>query len=241
MKSILLILMVAALTSLIAERAEAMTPEEMLKKIHWLGQATVKIEAGEQIIYIDPVYNLEETHDADLILITHSHQDHYDIGKLKLLVQEGTVVIAPGDITAKIDDALGTTSVAAEPGFSTTVGAVAIEAVPAYNIVKTKFHPKANNWVGYVLTIDGVRVYHAGDTERVPEMQEFTADIAMLPLGQTYTMHSVEEAADAVRDVQAKIAIPIHYGMYEGTAADAQKFAELLQGEMSVVLMDAPR
>jgi L-ascorbate metabolism protein UlaG (beta-lactamase superfamily) len=108
--------------------------------------------------------------------------------------------------------------------------------VPAYNVVKTNYHPKGNKWVGYILTIDGVKIYHAGDTERIPEMQEFTCDIVMLPLGQTYTMNSVEEAAEATLDVQAKIAIPIHYGMYEGTVEDAKKFQELLKNKVQVVI-----
>jgi L-ascorbate metabolism protein UlaG (beta-lactamase superfamily) len=241
MKLVLLSMLIALVMTLVAGRAEALTPDEMLEKIQWLGQATVRIEAGEQIIYIDPVFNIKETHDADVILVTHSHQDHYNVNTIGMLMKEGTVVIAPGDISANIDQALDTATLIAEPGFTTEVGNITIEAVPAYNVVKTNFHPRANKWVGYVLTIDGVRVYHAGDTERIPEMQDFTADIAMLPLGQTYTMNSVEEAADAARDVKAKIAIPIHYGMYEGSEADAQKFADLLQDEMTVVLMDAPR
>lgn len=238
MKLVLLSMLGIVMTSMISGQAEALTPEEMLKKIHWLGQATVKIETGEHIIYIDPVFNIEETHDADVILVTHSHQDHYNIKTIDMLMKEGTVVIATGDISANIDQTLGTTTLVAEPGFTTEIGNITIEAVPAYNVVKTNFHPKANKWVGYVLIIDGVRVYHAGDTERIPEMQDFTADIAMLPLGQTYTMNSVEEAADAARDVQAKIAIPIHYGMYEGSEADAQKFADLLKDDMQVVIKE---
>jgi L-ascorbate metabolism protein UlaG (beta-lactamase superfamily) len=120
----------------------------------------------------------------------------------------------------------------------TTVGNIQIEAVPAYNIVKTNYHPKEKKYVGYIITVEGVRIYHAGDTERIPEMKEFTCDIVLLPLGQTYTMNTVEEAAEAALDVKAKFAIPIHYGMYEGKMEDAIKFAELLKDKIQVVIQE---
>jgi L-ascorbate metabolism protein UlaG (beta-lactamase superfamily) len=116
------------------------------------------------------------------------------------------------------------------------IDGILIEAVPAYNIVKTNFHPKANNWVGYILTIDKIRIYHTGDTERIPEMKNMACDIILLPLGQTYTMNSVEEAAEATLDVKAKIAIPIHFGLYEGKAEDAQKFQALLKVKVKVII-----
>ncbi len=102
------------------------------------------------------------------------------------------------------------------------------------SLVAALFHPKHNGWVGYVVTVGGRRIYHAGDTERIPEMKTFSCDIALLPLGQTYTMESVEDAAAAARDVKASMAIPIHFGMYEGTQADAEKFRDLLEGEIDV-------
>ncbi|MBU1063196.1 MBL fold metallo-hydrolase, partial [bacterium] len=98
------------------------------------------------------------------------------------------------------------------------------------------FHPKSKNYLGYVLTIDGVRVYHAGDTERIPEMQQFDCDIALLPLGQKYTMNSVYEAANSALDVKAKIAIPIHYDMFEGKLSDADAFQEILKGKVKVII-----
>jgi L-ascorbate metabolism protein UlaG (beta-lactamase superfamily) len=111
---------------------------------------------------------------------------------------------------------------------------IRIETLPAYNIKKTQFHPRSAGHVGYVLTIDGVRIYHAGDTERIPEMKELNCDIALLPLGQTYTMNSVNEAAQAALDTKAKIAIPMHYDMYEGTPQDAERFKKLLEGKVRV-------
>jgi L-ascorbate metabolism protein UlaG (beta-lactamase superfamily) len=105
-------------------------------------------------------------------------------------------------------------------------------------VVKTNYHPKENNWIGYIIDVDGVLVYHAGDTERIPEMRNMIVDIALLPLGQTYTMNSVEEAAEAAIDINPSIAVPIHYGMYEGSVEDALKFKELLAGKVEVVILE---
>ena len=124
------------------------------------------------------------------------------------------------------------------PGDKVTIAGTEIEAVPMYNVEKTQYHPMENAWTGFIINIGGTRVYHAGDTERIPEMKELNCDIAMVPLGQVYTMNSVEEAAEAVLDTGAEIAIPIHYGMYEGSADDAKKFKELLEGKVKVVILD---
>lgn len=101
---------------------------------------------------------------------------------------------------------------------------------------KINYHPKKNKWVGYILTIEDNNVYHAGDTERIPEMKDIVCDIALLPLGQTYTMNSVEDAAEAAIDVKAKIAIPFHYGLYKGTEEDSVKFRKLLKDKVEVVI-----
>ena len=213
----------------------ASTPASVLENIHWFGQAAVKIQAGETTIYIDPL-QLEQTDPADIVLITHPHDDHLSVADMTKVADDQTVFIAPSACAEKVKQVAKTDMIVAEPGQTLTVGAIQIEVVPAYNVVKTKFHAKENHWVGYILTLDGVRVYHTGDTERIPEMKNIRADIMLLPLGQTYTMNSVQEAADAVLDVQAKIAIPIHYGLYEGTAADAQAFSAALQDKLQVVI-----
>lgn len=209
------------------------TPDKMLEKIHWFGQSGVKIETGDKIIYIDPLI-AEKTEDADIILITHPHSDHFDLRSIEKVAKKETVFIATQDCEERIKSKFNAQVITLKPGMSKDINGILIEAVPAYNTP----HPKINNWVGYILTIDGVRIYHAGDTERIPEMKEFTCDIAMLPLGQTYTMKSVEEAAEAAQDVKAKIAIPIHFGIYEGTKEDADKFAELLKGNIQVVIKE---
>jgi L-ascorbate metabolism protein UlaG (beta-lactamase superfamily) len=208
---------------------------EMVNHIHWLGQAAVRIDAPEITIFIDP-YQIDGKIKADLILITHSHGDHFSPADINKIMTANTLVIAPKDCISRMKDLNREKALISEPGMKKQIGEILIEAVPAYNVVKTNFHAKANQWVGYILTIDGVRIYHAGDTERIPEMKDIQCDIAMLPLGQTYTMNSVQEAAEAALDVKAIVAIPIHYGLYEGTHQDAVLFQNLLKGKIKVIL-----
>ncbi len=210
------------------------SPEQMVEKIYWLGQAAIKIQTDACIIYIDP-YQIKEKDQADIVLITHPHQDHCSLEDVAKVVTEKTVFVAPKDAVEKLRSKFANEVIVSSPGMKTEIKGIPVEAVAAYNIVKTKFHPKENQWVGYILTVDGVRIYHAGDTERIPEMKTITCDIALLPLGQTYTMNSVEEATEAAIDVKAKIAIPIHFGLYEGRTSDAEEFARLLQGKVKVV------
>jgi len=207
--------------------------EKVANNIDWLGQAAVRIHYHNLIIYIDP-YQLKDSIKADIILITHSHQDHWSKSDIKKIITSKTTLIAPQACLDESTDLPAKKKIASVPGFITTIDGIHIEAVPAYNVVKTKFHPKSNRWVGYILTLDGIKVYHTGDTERIPEMKNLNVDIVMLPLGQTYTMNSVEEAAETALDVKASIAIPIHFGLYEGTMADAEKFKELLNGKITV-------
>ena len=193
------------------------------------GQATVKIEVtGGPVIYIDPTGFTTSPADADFILLTHNHGDHQSTAVMTRLRKPNTVFVSsPPGVPALQTAFPGATIQAVTPGQKVTLGGIEIETVPMYNIVKNN-HPRVMNFVGYVVNVGGVRVYHAGDTERLPEMKTFSADVAMLPLGQTFTMTSVQEAVDAALDLKARIAIPIHWGMAEGTLADANLFAGAL-------------
>jgi len=204
-------------------------------RIFWIGQATIKIISGGKTIFFDP-FKITSQEKADIVFITHSHHDHLSLPDLKKVCREQTVVVAPRDCENQLADSGLHHIEYVEPGMEGWIGELKYITIPAYNIVKTNFHPRSNNWVGYVVDIEGTKVYHAGDTERIPEMQQIHCDIAMLPLGQTYTMNSVEEAANAALDTGCSIAIPIHYGMYEGTFSDAEKFRQLLQDKIEVVI-----
>ena len=217
------------------ESTPTQTVDEMVSNIHWIKQAGFRIEGLHYKIYTDPI-GITTRDTADIILISHPHGDHFSPADIDKLTGSKTIIIAPEDCNYT-----GTYAerIVLKPGEEyNAFGSITIKAVPAYNVTKTQFHPKSNNWVGYVITIDGVTIYHAGDTERIPEMKDINCDIAMLPLGQTYTMNSVEDAAESAKDVKASVAIPMHFGYAEGTATDAQTFKTLLGGIMQVVIKE---
>ncbi|MBI5767594.1 MAG: MBL fold metallo-hydrolase [Verrucomicrobia bacterium] len=202
--------------------------------------ATAKIEvAGGPVIYVDPaVLPATTPADADFILITHNHGDHQELNSINRIRKAGTVIYSSTPGVPALTNGLANTGVAINavtPGQKLNLGGVEVETVPMYNIVKTG-HLRVMNYVGYVLNVGGVRIYAAGDTERVPEMKTFTTDIALLPLGQTFTMVSVQDAADAALDVRARLAIPYHYARGEGTLADGNTFVSLLNGRIRTML-----
>lgn len=216
---------------------QKINPEEVLRfasAIGWLGQATVRIHHNGKVIYIDP-YQLKATDKADLILITHDHNDHLSLPDIAKIAGPETRLVVAAACREKLEQAGYKNIQTVSPGSEITVMDLMISAVPAYNITKP-MHPKNKGYVGYVIDFGGIRVYHTGDTERVPEMKEIRCDIILVPLGQKYTMNSVEDAVEAVTDTGASVAIPIHYGLYEGSVEDAQKFTELLKSKNVTVL-----
>lgn len=209
-----------------------------VNSLHWYGQDSYKInEITEKnnrvIIYIDP-YNLRKREQADIILITHPHYDHFDPKSINMISDPKTTIIAPEEFSGNLKDSIKEKLeiIPVNPGSKINVNNVKIEAVPAYNIIKKDKHPKEKHWVGYIITLSsGIRVYHAGDTERIPEMKDFHADIALLPLGPTFTMSGPEEAALAAMDVGAKVAIPMHFGLAEGDENSAKEFKKILESK----------
>lgn len=201
----------------------------MYENIHWLGHDTFKI-TGEKVIYTDP-FKIKKKDSADIILITHDHHDHFspeDIGKI---ISPGTVIIAPADCASKLE---GDVRVI-KSGDVAEVAGIRVEAVPSYNTNK-KFHTRDKGWVGYIFTVGGKRIYLAGDTDYIPEMKGFKADIALLPVSGTYVM-TAEEAVKAALDIMPSVAIPMHYGAIVGTGDDAARFAEGLKGKVEVVVL----
>jgi L-ascorbate metabolism protein UlaG (beta-lactamase superfamily) len=190
-------------------------------KVEWLGHASFKI-FDKLKIYIDPFDLKGEQEKADLIFVTHEHYDHCSIADIKKLVKDDTVIIITEDCIAKLREFKVFPVL---PGKSYEVKGIKFQTVPAYNLAKA-FHTKASNWVGYVIEIEGVKIYHAGDTDFVPEMKDLKGiDIALMPVGGTYTMNA-EEAAKAVNSFKPKIAIPMHFGKVVGSERDAERFRE---------------
>lgn len=194
--------------------------QKVLKKIHWLGHDAFRIDA-DKVIYIDPYQLAAGEPKADIILITHDHFDHYSPDDVQKLLKPGTMVVSIAAVTKKVRGAAVQT---VKPGDKVTVQGIDIEAVPAYNVDK-QFHPKSAGHVGFIVTIDGVRIYHAGDTDFIPEMKGFRVDIALLPVSGTYVM-TAEEAVQAAGAIKPKLAIPMHYGAIVGGLSDAQRFAQ---------------
>ena len=199
------------------------------ENIHWYGQSAFRIEDNGKQIYIDPWKMPKGLPKADVIFITHAHFDHYSQDDIDKLCQQSTQIVAPADVAIK--NSKRAKSVA--PGDKFEINGLKVEAVPAYNVNKS-FHPRSNRWVGYVIELsDGTRVYHAGDTDHIPEMDAIKADIIMLPVGGTYTM-TAAEAAEAANVINPKVAIPMHYGAVVGSDKDAEEFAKLVKAQVVI-------
>lgn len=209
----------------------------LLERLDWLGHASFRLN-GPPTIYFDPWKLKGELGQADIILISHEHSDHCSPEDVKRISGPGTVVVASPGAAEKLRGHVR----ALRPGERTTVGEVEIEAVPAYNVNKfhspgVPFHPKEAEHAGYVVAVEGERLYFAGDTDHIPEMADIACDVALLPVGGTYTM-TAEEAAQAAADIGPKVVVPMHWGSgIVGTRADAERFRSLYDGE--VVILEA--
>lgn len=213
--------------------------EAMAEKIAWIEQGAVRIQTGGKTLYIDP-YVLKKDDRADIVLITHAHDDHLSPPDLARIVAAHTLFIAPADCAATIQEVSGRQTITLEPGMTLKTGEIQVEAVPAYNIA-TEYHPKANRWVGYILTIEGIRIYHAGDTGLIPEMKNVKCDIALLPLHRPYGFDKFEDTVQAALDCTARIVIPIHYGYNCGDPQDAVRLKEALTGKCRVIIKERTR
>ena len=208
----------------------------MLENIEVLCHSSIRIER-EKTIYIDPFKIEKNYNDADLIFITHDHYDHYSEEDIDKVINENTTIIIPETLLTKIlKKGINRNSIiTVEPNKEYMAQGIKFETIPAYNTNKT-FHPKENNWVGYIITINNVRYYIAGDTDITEENRKVRCDVAFVPVGGIYTM-DFKEAAQLVNEIQPQIAVPIHYGSVVGTEQDADDFIKLLHSTIKGVIL----
>lgn len=194
----------------------------MLKNIEINCHSSIKIN-NDKIIYIDPFKIQSESHDADIILITHDHYDHYSPEDIEKILNDKTVIVAPKTMEELIDMKK---VILVEPEKVYNIEGIKIETVLAYNVNK-QFHLKEKNWLGYIIEINKIRYYIAGDTDITPENKQVKCDVAFIPVGGTYTMN-YEEAAELTNIIKPKIVVPTHYGSIVGTKEDGIQFKKLI-------------
>lgn len=218
-----------------AETTQTIEKEEMGKEasmgitIQWLGHASFKICHEDTVIYIDPWKLKKSPGDATLVLVSHSHYDHFSPEDIAKVSGPDTKLIASADVVAK--EKAGE---AIMPGMMVELDGVRVKAVAAYNPNK-QFHPKAKSWVGFIIEMGSKRIYYAGDTDLTEEMKALKdIDVALLPVGGTYTMNA-EEAAEAAKHIKPRQAIPYHWGDIVGSRSDAEQFAELAECEVKIL------
>jgi L-ascorbate metabolism protein UlaG (beta-lactamase superfamily) len=207
-------------------------------KVRWLGHDSFEIRNGKSVV-IDPFKLRSSPGKADILLISHEHFDHLSLDDIKKVASEKTTVVAAADCKAELSKMKFKEVKLVRPGDKVQLGDVIVEAVPAYNLDKFRepgkvFHPREDGKVGYILTMKGVRVYHSGDTDAIPEMKAFKADLALLPVSGTYVM-TATEAAEATKMIKPKLAIPMHYGAIVGSEADAEKFKQLASCQVQIL------
>lgn len=208
----------------------------MLENIEVLYHSSIRISKNK-VIYIDPFKIDKNYNDADIVFITHDHFDHYSEEDIDKVINENTTIIIPEELLTKIlrKGINKNAVITVESNKEYMVQGIKFETIPAYNTNKN-FHPKENGWVGYIITLDGIRYYIAGDTDITEENRKVKCDVAFVPVGGTYTM-DFKEAAQLINEIQPKIAVPIHYGSVVGTKQDATDFIKLLHPSIKGLIL----
>ena len=201
----------------------------MLDNIEVLIHSSIKF-SKDIIIYFDPYKINKEYHDADIIFITHSHYDHYSPLDIKKVIKDNTIVVCPKDVKEELLKLDINNIIEVVPNKDYEVLNIKFKTIPAYNINKN-FHPKENNWVGYLINYNNVKYYIAGDTDITEENKNIICDVAFVPIGGTFTM-DYKEAASLINEIQPKIVVPTHYGLIVGNKDDGIKFSKLLNNSI---------
>ena len=208
----------------------------MLENIEVLCHSSIRFNKG-LIIYFDPFKINENYHDADIIFITHSHYDHYSEEGISKVIKDNTTIVVPKDLEDRVLQ-FGFAKehiIVVSPNEEYSVLGINFKTIPAYNTNKN-FHPKSNEWVGYIVNLDQTTYYIAGDTDITEENRQVKCDVAFVPIGGTYTM-TYSEAAELINEIKPQIAAPIHYGLIVGNKEDANNFANLVDKEIECKIL----
>lgn len=211
-------------------------------ELYWLKHAGLKIKTKEGVIYIDP-YQIKADHEkADILFISHSHYDHLDEPSIKAVIKSETTLFCPDECKTKLAEITQLEHIVALfPNDEYIHGHLKVQSTPAYNLTKP-YHPKEKQWLGFVIYVDGVKIYFTGDTDHLKELENINCDIGLFPIGGIYGMDAVE-AAGLANVIKPKImSIPVHWGTLVddqgrmlGTEADAKKFCELCHGPSQIM------
>ncbi len=188
-------------------------------------QSSIRIKL-DKVLYFDPFKIEEDTHDADIIFITHEHYDHFDIKSINNIKNDNTIIVAPKSMDNQINEISFKDYIYLSPNEEITIDNITIKTIPSYNIDKP-FHPRSNNWLGYIVIYDNITYFVAGDTDMTPENKNVKCDIALLPIGGHFTMDS-KEASELIKVINPKVVIPTHYGSIVGSMDDAKTLKEYL-------------
>lgn len=208
----------------------------MLENIEVLCHSSIRFNKG-LIIYFDPFKINKDYHDADIIFITHSHYDHYSEENISKVIKDNTTIVVPKDLEDMVLQ-FGFAKehiIVVSPNEEYSVLGINFKTIPAYNANKN-FHPKSNEWVGYIVNLDQTTYYIAGDTDITEENRQVKCDVAFVPIGGTYTM-TYSEAAELINEIKPQIAVPIHYGLIVGNKEDANNFANLVDKEIECKIL----
>lgn len=204
-------------------------------EINWLGHSGFKIKK-EFVVYIDP-FQINSNEKADMILISHSHYDHCSIEDLKKIVKSTTIILGPPDILSNIRQLNDLRFEIFEPGKEFNFENINVKAVFAYNINK-QFHPKDERWMGFVVDVNGIKIYHTGDSDFIPEMKNIKCDVALIPISGKFVM-DVNEAVNAVLTIKPELVIPMHYGSIIGDKNQALEFVtKCKENKINAVILE---
>ena len=182
-------------------------------------QSSIRLEL-DKVLYFDPFKIEQSSHDADIIFITHSHYDHFDINSINNIKKDNTIIVVPKSMEKELENIDIKDIIYMNPNEETNIEDINIKTIPSYNKLKP-FHPKRNNWLGYIVTYNNISYYVSGDTDKTEDNEKVQCDVALVPIGGHYTMDA-KEASELLKIINPIVVIPTHYGSIIGNIEDAK-------------------